>query len=67
MSLQSLKEKCKKIDQLVERTVLSEDDDTFRILDGIIDIEKYYNAKYRIMWILKEPYDESDAPVAIGI
>ena len=28
------------------------------ITDGIIDIEKYLKAKYRILWILKEPYDD---------
>jgi hypothetical protein len=28
------------------------------IIDGIIDLKKYLNAKYRILWILKEPYDE---------
>jgi len=28
------------------------------IIDGIIDIEKYVKAKYRILWILKEPHDE---------
>ncbi len=26
------------------------------ITDGIINIEKYYKAKYKILWILKEPY-----------
>jgi len=30
------------------------------ILDGYVDIEKYFNAKYRILWILKEPHDEID-------
>ena len=28
------------------------------IVDGIINIEKYIKAKYRILWILKEPHDE---------
>lgn len=30
------------------------------ILDGVGNIEKYLNAKYKIMWILKEPYDYED-------
>ena len=30
------------------------------ITDGIVDIEKYLKSKYRICWVLKEPYDEGD-------
>lgn len=30
------------------------------IYDGIVDEEKYCSSKYRIAWILKEPYDETD-------
>ncbi len=30
------------------------------IWDGIVDIDKYLNAKFKILWILKEPYDEFD-------
>ena len=28
------------------------------ILDGIVNIEKYVKSKYKICWVLKEPYDE---------
>jgi len=28
--------------------------------DGIINIDKYLNSKYKILWILKEPYDALD-------
>jgi hypothetical protein len=28
------------------------------IVDGIIDVEKYLEAKYKILWMLKEPHDE---------
>lgn len=28
--------------------------------DGIISYENYLNAKYRILWVLKEPYDGFD-------
>lgn len=30
------------------------------IYDGILDIERYSKSKYKIMWILKEPYDYFD-------
>jgi hypothetical protein len=29
------------------------------LLDGIIDETKYFKNGYRILWILKEPYDNS--------
>lgn len=28
------------------------------VLDGIVNIEKYLAAQYRILWMLKEPYDD---------
>ena len=30
------------------------------IPDGIVNIEKYNNAKIKIMWVLKEPHDENN-------
>jgi hypothetical protein len=30
------------------------------ITDGIVNIEKYIGSKYKICWVLKEPYDEDD-------
>jgi hypothetical protein len=30
------------------------------IYDGIVNIEKYIKSKYKICWILKEPYDEDN-------
>lgn len=39
------------------------------IYDGVCDIEKYVNSPVKVMWILKEPYDdfnESDMPVGGG-
>jgi hypothetical protein len=32
-------------------------DDIRPIRDGVINIDKYLNARYKILWILKEPYD----------
>ena len=31
------------------------------IYDGVVDAEAYLAAKPKIMWILKEPYDDFDA------
>jgi hypothetical protein len=30
------------------------------ITDGVTDVEKYLSSKYKICWVLKEPYDEED-------
>ena len=35
-------------------------DDLEPITDGIVDIKKYLHSKYKIMWVLKEPYDDVD-------
>jgi hypothetical protein len=35
------------------------DETTYKpITDGVIDSEKYLKSKYRICWVLKEPYDD---------
>ena len=52
--------RCNEIDALIDEQVVSGNENSIRILDGIVDVEKYYKAKYKIMWILKEPYDEGD-------
>jgi hypothetical protein len=41
---------------LVEK-LADEDNERYPIYDGINDIEQYLNAKYKILFILKEPYD----------
>lgn len=33
----------------------------FYIKDGIVNIDEYYNSNIKIMWILKEPYDQKDS------
>ncbi len=47
--------KVNEINKLVNEKIVSDVPDTFPITDGIIEIEKYFNAKYKILWILKEP------------
>jgi hypothetical protein len=48
------------IDQLITQEIISDNPDLTAISDGIINYEDYYSAKFKIMWILKEPYDEVD-------
>lgn len=55
-----LKNKVDAIDNLVREKIISENENLYPITDGVIDVEKYTNAKYKILWILKEPYDDFD-------
>ena len=60
MTVHDLTEKIKAFDTLVNSTIVSDQEETYPILDGIIDPERFVGAKYKILWILKEPYDEFD-------
>ena len=57
-TLETLKEKCDLISEQIKQIGIK--NDSHFVIDGIIDIEKYLNAKYRILWILKEANSESD-------
>lgn len=58
-SLDTLKNNCNIITEQIEKIGL--DNDSHFVIDGIIDLEKYLNAKYRILWILKEANSETDS------
>jgi len=60
MTIQDLTAKSKELDTLINSTITSTQEDTFPILDGIVDPERFLSAKYKILWILKEPYDDFD-------
>lgn len=47
------------IHHLIEK-LADVDNDRYPIYDGIVDIEQYLKSKYKIMFILKEPYDQAD-------
>jgi hypothetical protein len=40
--------------------------DIWPIADGIINIQEYAKAKFKILWILKEPWDETDGEEPAG-
>lgn len=59
MELNDLIKKEEEIHKLVEK--LSDlENNRQPIYDGIFDIEQYLKAKYKILFILKEPYDEKN-------
>jgi hypothetical protein len=47
-----IKIKCDEISKRIEQIGI--DNNSHYVIDGIIDIEKYLCAKYRILWVLKE-------------
>lgn len=48
------------INALVNKRMTSDNGASGPITDGIIDVEMYLSAKQKILWILKEPYDDLD-------
>jgi len=56
--LEKLKEKCQEIEELILKNYVDENGRCKPIVDGIVNIEKYVESKFKILWILKEPYDD---------
>jgi len=48
------------IQEEIKRNAQDQDEDHLPIYDGIVNVENYLNAPYRILWILKEGYDYGD-------
>jgi hypothetical protein len=59
-TIQELIDLDNEIDQLIKEEIISDNPDLTSICDGIINYDEYFSAKYKILWILKEPYDEID-------
>lgn len=57
-SIEELKSNCKNIDD--EIILIDKFENVLPLIDGIINPENYLNSKYKILWILKEPYDGFD-------
>src|ERR1035438_8255382 len=58
-TLEKLEKQIDEIDQnVIDR--MGSDEDLQPFTDGIINPKKYLESKYKILWILKEPYDGID-------
>jgi len=57
--LQKLKQENEDISKLIEKN--ADDRGCKRVIDGIIDPEKYLKAKHKVLWILKEANSEQDS------
>jgi len=59
MTIEYLEKEQKLIDEYVYRFCDKKTTETQPIYDGVVNAEKYLTkSKYRICWVLKEPYDE---------
>lgn len=59
MKIIDLKNKEEEIKLLIEK-LADKDANRYPIYDGINNIEEYINSKYKILFVLKEPYDDDD-------
>ena len=58
----------KKINDFVLKNHLTPDENKFSaITDGLVNPKTYFASKYKILWILKEPYDEIEISEEGGI
>ncbi|QEC75547.1 hypothetical protein [Mucilaginibacter ginsenosidivorax] len=53
--MQNFDEQLAEIDSMIEAKIIDPTDNSKVIIDGIINPEDYLKAKYKILWILKEP------------
>jgi len=58
---ETLTKKCEEIDNEVRKLYkYKKDNDINPIFDGVINVGLYLKSKFKILWILKEPYDAFD-------
>lgn len=61
-----LKTICEQIEREIWDTYIDENGKAEPIIDGIVDIEEYQKTEPKILWILKEPYDDEEDGLASG-
>lgn len=59
-SVEDLKRIDAEIEQQIRDKIKSDDPELEVVPDGIVDFEEYLKARFKILWILKEPYDDID-------
>jgi hypothetical protein len=57
MDVEYLKNEQRLIEEYIDRFCDKTTETAAPISDGIVNVEKYLKSKYRICWVLKEPYD----------
>jgi hypothetical protein len=66
MKNNDFKKICAEIEDEIENTCIDPDDKASPIIDGIVNIDRYTDTTPKILWILKEPYDDEENGVATG-
>jgi len=56
----ALKNSIAQINQEIRDTIITNESDLIVITDGVFDPDRYCKSKFKILWILKEPYDQID-------
>lgn len=64
--MNEFKTTCKEIEDSIWNTYIDESGKAEPIIDGIVDVDKYQESEPKILWILKEPYDNSEDGYASG-
>ena len=64
--IQILQDKCNIIEEQIKLEYVDESGKCKAVPDGIVNVPTYGGSAYRILWILKEPYDEIIDGVASG-
>jgi hypothetical protein len=57
---------CLQIEQEIWKDCIDESGNSKPIIDGIVDIDSYVKVHPKILWILKEPYDEVENGIPAG-
>ena len=65
-SVEDFKSKCEQIEQEICDAYIDINGKAEPIVDGIVDIDKYLETEPKILWILKEPYDDVEDGLASG-
>lgn len=58
MTYFEIKNKLEELHQEIQNRVEEPENERYFMPDGAINLEKYFNSKIRVMWILKEAYDD---------
>lgn len=59
-------EKLQKIDERIRAEIIDSNDMVDPITDGPVNVDEYLNSGHRVLWVLREPYDETEGGVASG-
>jgi len=63
---EDFKKSVKAIEKSIWENYIDENGKADPIIDGIIDVDEYLNTAPKILWILKEPYDEIEDGLPAG-